>query len=236
MGGHLILYAKEGMQRHFVQELEELRTRLVRMGSLVERAVADALRGLFNRDIEAAQSVLRQENEINAFEIEIDESVVDLLALHQPVATDLRFILAGMKINNDLERLGDHAVNIAESAISCAGRPPIPIPPDIPRMAEITREMMKSALDSFIHSTPALSRDVLALDDTIDEMNRRVARHLADAIRSSPDSVEQALDLMRVSRNLERIADLTTNIAEEVIYVAEAQVVKHQTDRKEPSR
>ena len=220
------------MQRHFLQELEELKSRLVRMGSLVERAVADALRGLFDRDVEAAHSVLRQEVEINAFEIEVDNGVVDLLALHQPVATDLRFILAGMKINNDLERLGDHAVNIAQSAISCAARPPIPIPPDISRMAEITREMMKSALDSFIHSTPALSRKVLALDDTIDEMNRRVASHLAGVIRSHPESVEQALDLMRVSRNLERIADLTTNIAEEVIFVAEAQVVKHQTDRK----
>jgi len=220
------------MQRHFVQELEALKTNLIRMGSLAEQAVHDSIRAMIERDAELASGVIAKEGRINAFELENDDAVVDLLALQQPVASDLRFILSGLKINNDLERIGDHAVNIAESAISYADRPKLTIELALPRMGEIAETMLREAIDGFIHANPALARGVLRNDDIIDDLNRQTVGELVHVIRTDPEAVEQALDLVRVSRNLERIADLATNIAEEVIYVTEAHVVKHHLEEK----
>jgi phosphate transport system protein len=205
------------------------------MGSASEHMVEAAVRSFLDRAPDAVQSVFQQERQVNAFEISIDNAVADMLALHQPVARDLRFLLAAMKINNDLERIGDHAVNIAQSAISYARRPQLVIPADIPRMAQITREMLRVALDGFIHGNPEQCRAVLMSDDSIDELNRKIARDVMDVIKSNSDAIEQAFDLVRVSRNLERIGDLATNIAEEVIYYLEAQVVKHHGDRNAAS-
>jgi len=205
------------------------------MGSAVEHMVDSAVRAFLDRSQEAAQTVFQQEQQVNGFEISIDNSVADILALHQPVARDLRFLLAAMKINNDLERIGDHAVNIAESAITYARRPELSTPADIPQMAQITREMLKVALDGFIHGNPEQCRTVLRSDDSIDDLNRKIARDVLAVIKSNPDAIEQAFDLVRVSRNLERIGDLATNIAEEVIYYLEAQVVKHHIDRNAAS-
>ena len=224
------------MERHFVQELENLKTQVVRMGSMVEQSVELSIKSLLERREELARQVLSQEERVNAFEIEIDNAVVDLLALQQPVASDLRFILAAMKINNDLERIGDHAVNIAESAISCAARPTLNVKLELPRMGVVTQTMLKDTLDGFIHKDAAVCRAVLQNDDVIDELNKRIFMDLENVIRSDPSTIEQALDLIRVSRNLERIADLTTNIAEEVIFVAEAQVVKHHIEKRTPGR
>jgi phosphate transport system protein len=220
------------MQRHFVQELEGLKDRLIKMGSMAEQAIADSVNAMLERRPELAAQVFKGEKRINSYEIEIDDAVVDLLALQQPVASDLRFILAATKINNDLERIGDHAVNIAESAISYAGRPELSVKLDIPRMAAITQEMLRDAIDGFIHTAPAKCRAVLQNDDVIDDLNRKVVKDLVEIIRSNSAYVEQALDFVRVSRNLERVADLATNIAEEVIYIAEAQVVKHGLEKR----
>jgi len=220
------------MQRHFVQELEMLKTNLVKMASFAEQAIADSIRALLERKKEVAEQVLSQDQRINSLEIQIDDAVVDLLALQQPVATDLRFILAALKINNDLERIGDHAVNIAESAIQCVQIPSLKAATDIPKMAEITKSMLRDSIDSFIHKNAELARAVLERDDTTDNLNMKIVDDLVEVIRTNPKSIREALELIRVSRNLERVADLATNIAEEVIFMAEARVVKHNVGEK----
>jgi phosphate transport system protein len=219
------------MERHFHQELEALKSNIVRMATLAEEAIADAMRAVAERSPAIAQQVLEREQQINSFEITNDHAVVDLLALQQPVASDLRLILAALKINNDLERIGDHAVNLAESAISYAGRPPLEVRTEIPRMSQLALQMLREAIDGFIHNTPAQARGVLEKDDLMDSLNRKTINDLVDVIRTQPNAVDQALELVRISRNLERVADLATNIAEEVVFVAEAHIVKHQADK-----
>jgi len=221
------------MERHFVQEIENLKTNLIKMGSSAEQSIAEAIRALLERKKDIAQRVIDQDKQIDLFEILIDDAVVDLLALQQPVASDLRFILAASKINNDLERIGDHAVNIAESAVVCADLPPLMPLVDIPQMAQITKGMLRDAIDGFIHGNPTLCRAVLKNDDIVDDLNRKVVQALVDMMRNDSRSINHALELIRVSRNLERVADLATNIAEEVIFMAEAQVVKHHLQDKD---
>jgi phosphate transport system protein len=224
------------MQRHFVEELEALKTNLIKMGSFAEESIARAIRALLERDAGLAREIMAQDERINAMEIEIGDAIVDLLALQQPVATDLRFILAALKINNDLERIGDHAVNIAESALKYAGGEPVKPFVDLPRMAQVTKAMLRDSIDAFIHADSAKARSVLVSDDTIDDLNRKIVSELVALMRAEPVLIEQALDLIRVSRNLERVADLSTNIAEEVVFVAEAHVVKHHAEEKPPSQ
>lgn len=220
------------MQRHFIAELDALKADLIRMCSFAEEAIAESIRALLERRKEIAEEVTRNDSRINDFEIKIDHSVVDLLALQQPVATDLRFILAASKISNELERIGDHAVNIAESALQIAQLPPLRPLVDIPQMAQITKGMLRDAIDGFIHASPTLCRAVLLNDDIVDNLNKKVVAELVALIRKEPEVVDQALEYIRVSRNLERVADLATNIAEEVIFMAEAQIVKHHLERK----
>ncbi len=224
------------MQRHFVEELEALKTNLIKMGSFAEESIARSIRALLERDANLAREIIAQDERINAMEIEIGDAIVDLLALQQPVATDLRFILAALKINNDLERIGDHAVNIAESALKYAGGEPVKPFVDLPKMAQVTKAMLRESIDAFIHADSAKARAVLISDDTIDDLNRKIVAELVALMRAEPVLIEQALDLIRVSRNLERVADLSTNIAEEVVFVAEAHVVKHHAEEKPPSQ
>jgi phosphate transport system protein len=223
------------MQRHFLEELEAVKTNLIKMGSFAEEAIAQSIKALLERNGDLAREVIDRDERINAMEIEIDDAIVDLLALQQPVASDLRFILAAMKINNDLERIGDHAVNIAESALQYAGMKPVKPFVDLPVMAQVTKGMLRDSIDAFIHGDSAKARLVLVTDDTIDDLNRKIVGELVAIIRTEPPLVEQALDLIRVSRNLERVADLSTNIAEEVVFVAEAHVVKHHAEEKTPA-
>lgn len=220
------------MQRHFVQELEAVKTNLIKMGTFAEESIARSIRALLERNADLAREVIAEDERINAMEIEIDDAVVDLLALQQPVATDLRFILAGLKINNDLERIGDHAVNIAESALQYALKEPIKPFGDIPRISLVTKEMLRDSIDAFIHADSAKARAVLMNDDVIDDLNRKVVAELVALMRETPAVIEQALDLIRVSRNLERVADLSTNIAEEVVFITEAHVVKHHAEER----
>ncbi len=220
------------MERHYLQELEALKTSIIRMGSMVEQAITDSLRAMLERNPEIARRVLANEQKINALEVQNDAAVVSLLALQQPVARDLRFILAALKINNDLERIGDHAVNLAESAVTYASRPPLNITTGIPHMAQIAQAMLRDAIDGFVHTNAASCRGVLQNDDLADALNRKTVDDLIALIQKDPASVQQALELVRVSRNLERVADLATNIAEEVIFEVEAAVVKHLADQK----
>jgi len=218
------------MQRHFEQEIEKLKTLLIKMSSLAEEAIAKSIRAMLEKQPAMAQQVVDQDSAINSMEVEIDRAVVDLLALQQPVASDLRFILAASKINNDLERIGDHAVNLAESARKFCEISTLEPVVDIPQMSQITKGMLRDSIDGFIHSNTALCRAVLKHDDLIDELNKKVVNELVEVIRNDPKMVEEALELIRVSRNLERVADLATNIAEEVIFIREARVVKHHLE------
>jgi phosphate transport system protein len=220
------------MKRHFQQELEALKVSLVKMGSVVEDALKLSISAVIDKDEAAAHKVFEAEERINSLELEIDHAILDLLALQQPVASDLRFILAIQKINNDLERMGDHAVNIAQSAEALKGLLPATMLQEIPYMAEVTLAMVKQGLDSVINTDTTLATAVLRADDGIDDLNRAVARKVIELVKSDPASIGQGLELIRVSRNLERVADLTTNIAEDVLFYAQARVVKHHAEEK----
>ncbi len=222
------------MQRHFEKELEALKTSLIKMGSLAEEAIGLSIQALLKQDAELATRVIDGDGRINSLEIEIDNAIVDLLALQQPVAIDLRLILAAAKINNDLERIGDHAVNTAESALAfCERRPEEPLL-DLPKMAELTQKMLRDALDSFIHNDPQMGKTVLTVDDQVDGLNKDMAHEVAGLVRKDASLIEGGLQVLRVSRNLERVADLATNIAEEVIFITEARIVKHHAFEEGP--
>jgi phosphate transport system protein len=221
------------MERHFQKELESLKTSLVKMGSVVEENIEMAIRSVMEKNQEIALKVIETDTRVDALEIEIDNAIVDLLALQQPVASDLRFILAALKINNDLERIGDHAVNIAQAAQVLCSLPRVEVLEEIPKMAGITRTMLKDAIDSFILLDPAKARKVLKTDDQIDDLNRTVIQKVVEILKSNKQIPECGLELSLVSRNMERVADLATNIAEEVIFHTQARIVKHHAEEKE---
>jgi phosphate transport system protein len=218
------------MERQFEKELESLKTTLIKMGSLVEDAVRSALDSFLSRDEELARRVIAQDERINNLEIEVDHAIIDLLALRQPVAVDLRFLLSAQKINNDLERMGDHAVNIAESSLGLLRFPPPGQFQKLTEMVEVTKLMLQQALDGFIHQDPGLARAVLIHDDRIDALNRELVTDVMHAMKGDATTIESGLDLIRISRNLERVADLATNISEEIIFIAQALVVKHHAE------
>ena len=224
------------MHRHFEYELDGLKSNIIKIASLAEEAIARSVRSLLEQKKELAEQVIAFDKQIDAYEIIIDNHVVDILALQQPVAVDLRFILAASKINNDLERIGDHAVNIAESALVLADAPYVKPLVDIPAMAETTKQMLRDAIDAFIHRDAPKARAVLAHDDIIDNFNKTIVNDLVGLIRKDPSTIDQSLDLIRVSRNLERVADLTTNIAEQVIFMTEARVVKHHLEEQQAAK
>ena len=220
------------MERHFDRELDSLKTMLMKMASMAEQNFTSAVTAVAGRNKIVAEQVIEADRRVDALELEIDNAVIDILALHKPVASDLRLIIAALKINNDLERISDHAVNIAQSALSLLQASQAATSLEIPRMAEATRWMLRDALDSFLHLDPAKAREVLTRDDQIDDLNRSNARQVIAAIHDKNLPVEEGLDLIRVSRNLERVADLSTNIAEEVVFLTQARVVKHHADEK----
>lgn len=198
------------------------------MGSVVETAIERAIESMINHDRNSAERVITDDARVNALELNNEKAIIDLLALQQPVASDLRFILAASKINNDLERIGDHAVNLAESSLALqAMTQPLPALQEIQQMAQVTKRMLSDALDSFIHVDAGLGEAVLRMDDTADSLNKKIAQEMMIVMKSNPTSIDQALEMIRVSRNLERVADLATNIAEEVVFIANARVVKH---------
>lgn len=220
------------MERRFEKELEGLKTSLIKMGSVVEENVSTAIQALLNNDPQLAKKAIEGDDRVNTLEIEIDNAVIDILALRQPVASDLRLIIAVQKINNDLERIGDHAVNIAESVLSLTKTPEKELLLKIPVMTDLARAMLRDALDSFILLDPKLARSVLERDNQMDDLNRGMTREVIEQIKADAKMIEGGMNLIRISRNLERIADLATNIAEDVIFHTQAIVVKHHAEGK----
>ena len=213
--------------RHFEVELQALKNRLLAMGALVEERVHTAMLALMERRLESAEKVAAGDADINELQIEIDDRCLKLLALQNPMASDLRLITAAMKITADLERIGDQAVNIAENAVKIVAAPPLRPLIDLPRMAEIAETMTRDSLDAFVRRDAALARDILARDDEVDQLKDQIFRVLLTYMMADPGTIERALSLILVSRNLERIADHATNIAEDVIFVVEAKDVRH---------
>ncbi len=216
------------MQRHFENILQELKSALIKMASMAEDAVEKAMESVLTENKELATQIAHGDEAINSMEIQIDSLIVELLALQQPVASDLRLILAASKINNDLERIGDHAVNLAESGmvINTQGAP-VTQKEDIRRMSHLARRMLSDAVDAFVHLDANIGEAVVLMDDSVDNLNRKVTHELMEVMKQEPESIEQAIEFIRVSRNLERVADLATNIAEEVVFIARAKVIKH---------
>ena len=215
------------MRTRFHMGLDELKDKLLRMGGMAESAVERAVEAYLRRDPQLAKSVLTGEAAINTTEREIDELALDLLAMQQPMAVDLRFITAVMKINADLERVGDQAVNIAERAIDAAGLPHVDLPVDIHRMAETATGMVRDALQSFIEGKAETAEALLKQDDVVDEMNREIARTMLNRMEADPHSTRQAMNALLIGRNLERVADHATNIAEDVIFWVRGADVRH---------
>jgi phosphate transport system protein len=215
-------------RHHFETDLQALKNRLLNMGALVEERVHGAIQALMERNIEAAETIAHGDEEVNDLQIEIDDRCLKLLALQQPMASDLRLITSAMKINADLERIGDQAVNIAENAIKMLAHPPLKPLIDLPRMAEIAERMTRDSLDSFVRRDSTLAREVLARDDEVDGLKDTIFRVLLTYMMADPGTIERALSLILISRNLERIADHATNIAEDVIFLVEARDVRHR--------
>jgi len=213
---------------HFQEELDRLKARLLEMGGLAEERVSAAVRALVERDTSLIEPVLEGDGPLNLLHIDIDSRAFRLLALHQPMAVDLRVIVAGLKINTDLERVGDLAVNIAEAARRYLRHAPVKELIDVPRMADLAEGMLRDALDAFVRRDQVLAQAVLDRDDTLDGLKTQVFRELLTYMLQDPRTIEPALELILVSRHLERIGDHATNVAEEVIFMVSARDVRHQ--------
>lgn len=215
------------MERHFVHDLDELKERLLWMGSLAERAVHEAVRAVLEGDETPAQTVLQGETAINELQIEIDDRVVHLLALQQLMAADLRFVLAVSRINNDLERIADQAVNVAQSALRIVRHPRVKPYVDLPRMSELAEEMMRDSLNAVVRRDVELARSVLLRDDQVDQLRDQIFRELLTYMMGDSSLVFPAFELILVAKNLERVGDHATNIAEDVIYMVVGHDVRH---------
>ena len=213
--------------RHFQEELEQLQARLLEMGGSAEDRVRAAVHGLVSRDMAAVAGVLAGDAPINQLHIEIDNRCFTLLALHQPMAVDLRAIVSAVKINTDLERVGDLAINIAEAATRYLRHPPVKELIDIPRMARVAQAMLRDALNAFVRRDISMAQTVLHQDDELDALKTQVFRELLTCMLQDPHTIEPALDLILVSRHLERIGDHATNVAEDVIFMVSAKDVRH---------
>ena len=220
------------METHFQQELNHLKSEILRMAGLVERAISNAIGSLTQRDTPLAEKTIQQDAQINELELDIDEGCLNLLALHQPMAGDLRFITSAMRINTELERIGDLAVNIAERVVSLNQEPQLKPYIDLPNMADISKKMLRDVIDAFVSGDAALARSVCERDDQVDGLNNQIFRELLTYMMEEPKTITRAVHLIIVSRYLERIADHATNIAEGVIFMAKAVVIKHHADAK----
>ncbi|HZT76297.1 MAG TPA: phosphate signaling complex protein PhoU [Vicinamibacterales bacterium] len=218
--------------RHFAEELQQLKSRLLLMGGLAEERVSLSMRGLVDRDRDAIRQVIEGDEELNQLQLEIDDRCFKLLALYQPMAIDLRTIVAAVKINSDLERVGDLAVNIGEAAERYVLHAPVKPLIDLPRMGNLAQRMLREALDAFVSGNIAAARDVLAQDDILDGLKDQIFRELLTYMLGDPHTIEGAIDLILISRHLERIGDHATNIAEDIIFIVEARDVRHHADER----
>ncbi len=215
------------MQRHFHEELEALKQTLLAMGGLVEDQIRRVMRALTERDDVLAQEVIDRDRQVNAYDVEVDETCVNLLALHQPAAGDLRFITTAMKIVTDLERIGDQAVNIAQRALELNREPQLKPYIDLPRMAERAQAMVKDSLDAFVARDTELARRVCGADAEVDALKEQMFRELLTFMMEDARTIPRAIRLILISRFIERVADHATNIAEMVIYMVEGKMVRH---------
>ncbi|MCI0432354.1 MAG: phosphate signaling complex protein PhoU [Gemmatimonadetes bacterium] len=220
--------------RHFDDELGELGSRLATMAGLAEAAVHAAVRALLTRDEAAARRVLEGDRDIDALEIEIEDRAINLLALQQPMARDLRAITMAMHISSDLERVGDHAVNIAEKVHWLIEASPFPVPPELEEIVRLSTAMLRDSLDAFTRGDSALAREILLRDDRVDKLHENMFRVLLTHMLEDPRRISGGMDLFLVSGNLERIADLATNISEDVIYQIEGRNVRHHAEGDGP--
>lgn len=218
------------MERHFDEQLMALKQLLLKMSALAEIMIADALQVLVNRDAASVAAVIRHETEVNRLQIEVDEICMRLIATHQPVAGDLRFLLGAVKTNSELERLADLAVNICEKGEVLLNYPPVKPFVIIPEMASIARGMVKDSLHAYVNRDVVLARGVLVRDDELDERKVRVTNELTEHMRHFPDTTPAALELVLVARHLERIGDHATNIAENTIFVVQGKDVRHHAE------
>jgi phosphate transport system protein len=215
------------MQRHIDLELGELKDDLVRMAALAETAIGLSIKALVSRDAGMADRVIASDDAINTLEVEIDERCLRTMALYQPEARDLRFLAMALKINNDLERMGDQAVNIAERTLELLQEPLLKPLIDIPRMAELAQRMVKDSLDAFVRQDVELARSVCRRDDEVDRYDDQLFRELLTYMMEDPKAITRSVNLILVSRHLERIADHATNIAEDVVYLVQGRTIKH---------
>jgi phosphate transport system protein len=218
--------------RHFEEKLDELQRRLLEMAGLVESAIHRSVESLAGRDEAQARQVLQNEARINQMQIDIDGLATSLMALHQPMAKDLRFLMAAIKINGDLERMGDLAINIVERSIDLIRRPPVKALVDIPYMAELAESMVHASLNAFVKNDSGLARSVLTSDDAVDDLKDAVYQELMQVMQSDPSTVPASIDLMFVAHNLERIADHATNIAEDVLFLVDGIDVRHHAEQR----
>jgi phosphate transport system protein len=227
------LSTEPGRRRHFHDDLDTLQARLMEMAGLVEQAIRRASEAALSRDPEVADSVRRMDYRVDELEVEMDERVIELLALQQPMASDLRRIVATSKVSNHLERMGDHAVNIAKSVRRLMETPPLPEIRELEEMVEVARGMVSDALASYVSRDPEGARSVCATDDRVDDLRRSMFRILVTHMLDDPGRIGGALELLLISRNLERIADLATNIAEDVVFLVEGRTIKHGAEAAE---
>ncbi len=218
--------------RHFQQELEELKGKLLEMSALVEAAVQRSVSAVTQKDRSAAEQVIRDEARVNELEMAIDEFAINLLATQQPLAADLRLIVAALKINTDLERMGDLSVNIAQKAISLLSEPVVKPMIDIEHMSALVESMVRKSLDAFVANDADLARSVLASDDAVDSLRTASYHELVSFMEKNPQNIPQALDLIGVTRSLERIADHSTNVAEDVLFLVQGIDVRHRAEAR----
>jgi phosphate transport system protein len=218
------------MRTHLQREINRLKKQILHLGALVEKSVHDAVQALKRRDADLAEAVIQGDVQIDDIEVDIEEECQKILALHQPVAHELRYIIAILKINNDLERVGDLAVNVAERARFLATQEYVQNTFDFPAMAAKVQQMLRESLDALVNSDVKLAYAVCIADDEVDAMNRDMFIRVQDAIRQNPDHMEALIHLLSVSRHLERIADMATNIAQDIIYMINGDIVRHHVE------
>ena len=217
------------MQRHFDDELKSVKDRILRMGALVEDQIANAIKGLVDRDSEISRDVIANDHQVNALDVEIDEECLRLIALHQPMARDLRFLTTAMKISTELERMSDLAENVSERAIELNQEPQLKPYIDIPRMAQHAQTMVKETLDAFVNMDSKLARKVCGDDDYMDEVNEQIFRELLSFMLEDPKTISRAVRITFISKYLERVADHATNVGELVVYMVEGKIIRHTT-------
>ncbi len=220
------------MDRHFDEELQKVKKNLLDMASLVDESITKALEALKNRDLKMASEVKEIDHRIDRFEIAIEDQCIELIARHQPVGTDLRFLIGVIKMNNDLERMGDHAVNIAGSVAFLIEQPRIKPVSNIWSMVVEVKKMLNDSVKSFMNNDAEMAQQVCERDNVVDEMRDETMRILLTYMLEQPDKIGSAIPLLLVAKNLERIADLATNICEDVIYIAQARVIKHHAEKQ----